>query len=178
MGSPSALQALSTHRTNIILDSRLPLIDCRIKKLLRLLCDGIVVNAWCPFSLVGRKKQSSDEVTSAFQALSTRRTSMILDCRLGVSTVELKSFYVSCVMGSSSALKALSTHRTKETIVRRGNFSAPSPIYLSDEYDPRLSIGAFDCRIKKLLRLLCDGIVISVPSPFYSSDERNNRQTR
>src|SRR6056297_3112081 len=171
MGSSSALQALSTHRTKETIvrrgnfsapspiyssdeyDPRLSIgvFDCRIKKLLRLLCDGIVVNAWCPFSLVGRKKQSSDEVTSAFQALSTRRTSMILDCRLGVSTVELKSFYVSCVMGSSSALKALSTHRTKETIVRRGNFSAPSPIYLSDEYDPRLSIGAFDCRIKKLL---------------------------
>src|SRR6056297_1500966 len=115
--------------------------------------------------------------SSTLQAHSTRRMSMILDCRLVFSTVELKSFYASCVMGSSSALQALSTRRTKETIVRRGNFSAPSPIYSSDEYDPRLSIGVFDCRIKKLLRLLCDGIVISTPSPFHSSDERNNRQT-
>ena len=78
-------------------------------------------------------------------------------------------------MGSSSAFQALSTHRTKETIVRRGNFSAPSPIHSSDEYDPRLSIGVFDCRIKKLLRLLCDGIVISVPSPFHSLDEYDLR---
>jgi len=78
-------------------------------------------------------------------------------------------------MGSSSAFQALSTHRTKETIVRRGNFSAPSPFYSSDEYDLRLSIGLFDCRVETLLRLMCDGIVISTPSPFYSSDEYDPR---
>src|SRR6056297_452014 len=48
---------------------------------------------------------------------------MTFDCRLEFSTVELRSFYASCVMGSPSAFQALSTRRTSMILDCRLRFS-------------------------------------------------------